>query len=141
MIFYSCSFLFERGYPVPVLPPLSPLMPPTFSIVHRLHVGRPRRGSRTWRCACACEGHLCFSYTPAPSARVSFWYSFGISSRRGDTIGEKEVGYGTRARCKLIGRPVKKRGTGRARASLDEIFSSILLFALFFSLLSPSLLL
>jgi len=31
------------------------------------------------------EGHLCFSYTPAPSAtRVSFWYSFGVSSRRGE---------------------------------------------------------
>jgi len=58
--------------------------------------------------ACAWGGTCSFSYTPAPSAWVSFWYSFGVSSRRGDTFGEEEVGYGTRARCKLIGRPVKR---------------------------------
>lgn len=90
--------LADRRYP-----PSRPLYPPDAAV---RRPSSPSAGSHVE--VRVREGAPVVFHTPAPSARVSFWYSFGVSSRHGDTFGEEEVGYGTRARCKLIGRPVKR---------------------------------
>lgn len=86
-------------------PPSRPPCPPDAAL---RRPSSPSADSHVEARACVRGGTCSFSYTPAPSAWVSFWYSFGVSSRRGDTRGEEEVGYGTRARCEPIGRPVKR---------------------------------
>lgn len=86
-------------------PPSRPPCPPDAAV---RRPSSPSADSHVEVRVCVRGGTCSFSYTPAPSAWVSFWYSFGVSSRRGDTFGEEEVGYGTRARCEPIGRPVKR---------------------------------
>lgn len=116
------------------LPTLSPsLLPRRRRPPSIVSVGGLARGG-----ACAWGGTCSFSYTPAPSAWVSFWYSFGISSRRGDTFGEEEVGYGTRARCKLIGRPVKRiPPRHQPRTPWWNIFADSPLFLFFYFFVLP----